>query len=237
MIIYKYNEFTGEYEGKKEAYTDPLESKLQKRDVFIVPVGWTSIPPIEVTKEGYAVSYNREKREWEEKIDHRGKKVYDKKTGEEFIVDTIGELSSDFSFEKPVKIKELREEKIKKVKEEFIKQLNEKIKIGEIECSAFEWSKLAEKVNTPENYKLVPIFQNDDCIFVERDELNEAVKHLFIRCSLLSQRKKEILEEVNSLKGKKQLQEYVIDFDVNKELKKLMKLSVEELNEKFSEDE
>lgn len=237
MIIYKYNKETGEYEGEGKAYTDPLESKIQKKDVFIVPPGWTHIPPLEEEKEGYVISYNPVKREWEYKVDYRGKKVYDKKTGEEFIVTEVGEILPDFVFEKPVKIKELREEKIKEVKEEFVRQLNEKVKIGEINYSANEWTKLAEKVYTPENYKLIPIPQDDDLIFVRREELDEAVKQLYIRCSLLFEKKKEMLEEVNALKGKKQLQDYVIDFNIDKELKKLMKLTVEELNERFSKEE
>ena len=236
MIVYKYDKYTGEYLGETRAFLDPLETKKRGVSIFAYPSSTTDVEPLQA-KEGFIVIYDKDKKKWEYKVDYRGRKVYNKKTGEEFIVIETGEIPSNFTFEKPVKIKELREEKVQEVKEEFIKQLSKKVKIGEISWSADEWSKLAEKVYTPESYKLIPIPQDNDLIFVKREELNEAVKYLYIRCSLLAEKKDGILEEVNSLKGKKQLQDYEIDFNIDKELKKLMKLTVEELNERFSKEE
>lgn len=50
MVVYSYNPFTFEYVGFRNARLDPLETKLQGQDVFLIPANSTTYMPPEFTE-------------------------------------------------------------------------------------------------------------------------------------------------------------------------------------------
>ena len=70
MKIYKYDPKTKEYKTTENAMLDPMESKLQGKDVYLMPANATDIePPI---KEGYVAVWNGQG--WDLVEDHRKQK-------------------------------------------------------------------------------------------------------------------------------------------------------------------
>ena len=73
MNVYKYNEDTKEYISTETALLDPLETKKQKKNIYLLPANATfTAPPAE--KEGFAHVWNGES--WQEVEDHRGTKYW-----------------------------------------------------------------------------------------------------------------------------------------------------------------
>lgn len=69
MNVYKYNGDTKEYIRTEQAQLDPLESKKQSKNIYLLPANATfTAPPAE--KEGFARVWNGEA--WQEVEDHRG---------------------------------------------------------------------------------------------------------------------------------------------------------------------
>ena len=235
MIVHIYDTVTKEYLGDSIAFPDPVRSEREGHDVFAFPADST-LAELIPTKEGYTRVFNEKDNKWELVEDHRGKIVYDKKTAKEIIVENLGKIPSNYTFEKPVTFNELKTLRIEEIKKKAEEVLEETVVIGKIEKKAKEWADLATCAEVPANFRLIPVFlDNKDIVFVTKEELDEAVKYLYIRCMLLTLKKKELLKEISSVKNKKQLQAFEVDFNVDKEIKEYMKLSEDELNEKFSE--
>lgn len=73
MQIYHYKPDTGEYLGESTAQRDPLESKVQQQDYYIIPAHATTIvPPDE--EEGMVRVFDGEA--WSQVEDHRGEMAY-----------------------------------------------------------------------------------------------------------------------------------------------------------------
>lgn len=71
MQTYKFDAETKEYLYSEEAFRDPLESKAQGRDVWLLPADSTfTVPP--VPEKGHAVRWNGTA--WEQVEDHRQKR-------------------------------------------------------------------------------------------------------------------------------------------------------------------
>ena len=71
MHTYRFDPNTKEYLYAEEAFLDPLESKAQGRDVWLLPADSTfTVPP--VPEKGYAVRWNGTA--WEQVEDHRQKR-------------------------------------------------------------------------------------------------------------------------------------------------------------------
>lgn len=69
MNVYKYNEETKEYIRTEQAQLDPLETKKQQKNIYLLPANATfTAPPAE--KEGFARVWGGEN--WQEVEDHRG---------------------------------------------------------------------------------------------------------------------------------------------------------------------
>ena len=71
MQTYKYHHDTKEFMYSEPAFRDPLESKAQGRDVWLLPADSTFTAPL-AAKEGHAVVWNGSK--WEYREDHRQKR-------------------------------------------------------------------------------------------------------------------------------------------------------------------
>ena len=64
VLCYRYNE-NKEYVGSEEMFKDPLESELQKKDIWLLPADCTLIEPPEA-KEGFYIVWNGEAWEYKE---------------------------------------------------------------------------------------------------------------------------------------------------------------------------
>jgi hypothetical protein len=73
MKIYHYHHETGEFLGCTDASLDPLESKVQGHDVFLIPAHAAEIAPPELQKGKARVFRNGE---WLQIEDHRGIPIY-----------------------------------------------------------------------------------------------------------------------------------------------------------------
>ena len=110
MIFYTYDEKTKEFTGTQNAFIDPLETKKQGKNVYLVPANATDKKPLE-TKKNQAVIFNGT--EWEIIADYRNKTYY---IGtEQHEMKELGDLPDDATFE-PIELKktldELKAEKL-----------------------------------------------------------------------------------------------------------------------------
>lgn len=61
MIAYTYNRSTGEYTGAYKAQLDPIRSKVEEKDIYLLPAYATWISPPNVDLENQQVMWNGEK--------------------------------------------------------------------------------------------------------------------------------------------------------------------------------
>ena len=227
MRIYKYSKTTKEYLGYMEAYLDPLESEKQGREIFVIPPYFTTVAP-KFPKEDNAVVFNGT--DWEEVEDFRGLKVYDKKTGKEIIITELGPISEIYQKEKPVFLEDLRAEKIKEINLLADSLQREVSVINGIKSSAATWVELTKNLSAFDLFDKVLI----DEVRVTKEELQEVIKYFYIKSMLISEKKAQLLKGLSSVRSKKKLEEFIPEFNLDSDIKKLMKLSKEELNERFS---
>ena len=113
MIFYIYDEKTKEYTGTQNGFIDPLETKKQGKNVYLVPANATDKKPLEA-KENQAVIFNGS--EWEIIADYRNKTYY---IGtEQYEMKELGDLPNGATFEpiKPEKsLSELKTEKLEEL--------------------------------------------------------------------------------------------------------------------------
>lgn len=87
MNAYKFNPITKEYEGIQQAQLDPIQTKKQGKNIYLLPINSTfKIPPEK--QEGKAIIFENEN--WLLKTDFRGKKAYNNKGL--LTIDYIGDL-------------------------------------------------------------------------------------------------------------------------------------------------
>ena len=112
MIFYIYDEKTKEYIGTQNAFIDPLETKKQGKNVYLVPANATDKKPLK-TKKNQAVIFNCS--EWEIIADYRNKTYY---IGtEQHEMKELGDLPKGATFEPVEPEKTLEELKEKKLDE------------------------------------------------------------------------------------------------------------------------
>lgn len=118
MNVYKFNPITKEYTGVEPAVLDPLESKLQGKEVYLLPANATFTEP--TFKDGYANVWNGEA--WEQLEDNRGKRYWLKSDTFGTPAKTMKELGAfpdNAVFTAPEKtLSELKQEKINALKVE-----------------------------------------------------------------------------------------------------------------------
>ncbi len=91
MKIYNYHYQTGEYVGDSDAPKDPLETKLQGHDVFLVPGNATTVGPPPFGINEVAVYLNG----WGVQQDHRATTVWRKSNAREEKIVSIGPIPND----------------------------------------------------------------------------------------------------------------------------------------------
>lgn len=72
MQVYKYDEETKEYIGSEQALIDPLETQLQKKEIYLLPANATFEKPN--LQDGFASVFNGT--QWENIEDNRGKEYW-----------------------------------------------------------------------------------------------------------------------------------------------------------------
>lgn len=227
MKIYKYSERTKEYLGYMEAYLDPLETSKQGKEVFVIPPYFTTVKP-KIPQKGYTMLFNGEN--WKEAEDHRGLIVYNKKTGNEKVLTELGPIPDIYQLEKPVFLEELRISKINELDEAVNSIKREVSEVNGIKSSVENWVELLRYLPAFGLFTTVNV--NDT--MVTKEELEEAIKYFHIKSILLTKKREEMLSTINSMRSKKKLQEMVISINIEDEIKDLMKLSKEELSERFA---
>lgn len=112
MIFYGYDKKTKEYTGTQKGFIDPLETKKQGKNVYLVPANATDKKPLEA-KKNQAVIFNGS--EWEIVSDYRNKTYY---IGtEQHEMKELGDLPKGATFEPVEPEKTLEELKEKKLDE------------------------------------------------------------------------------------------------------------------------
>jgi len=87
MNAYKFNPITKEYEGIQQAQLDPIQTKKQGKNIYLLPINSTfEIPPKK--QESKAIIFENEN--WLLKADFRGKKAYNNEGL--LTIDYIGDL-------------------------------------------------------------------------------------------------------------------------------------------------
>jgi len=86
--IYNYHPETKEYLFSFDANLNPLESKIQGKDVFLIPANTTIKKPPKLRKDTVACFIDGK---WELYLDYRGVTVYDKETGDPVTITKIGD--------------------------------------------------------------------------------------------------------------------------------------------------
>jgi hypothetical protein len=224
MRLYKYKNDTKELLGYIEAYLDELETIAQGKEVYVMPPNTTEVEPFQ-PREGYAVVFNEDK--WEEVEDNRGLKVYNKK-GEEYIIEELGAIPSGYSLEKPVTLKESKDEKLKELRSKYNESLEEGIgKLNVKICEAPELRILLDRY--PEEYEVL----NYKDTSIKRGDIEKLIKELYIREMLLAKKKGEYVKEIMRAKSIGVVGELELSFNIDKEVKKLIKLSIEDLSKEF----
>lgn len=105
-----------EYVGKAPLQIDPLESKKQGKDIYMLPSQKATITKPN-TKEGYTPVYNKDKNIWENVVDNRDKIYYknsvkvDFKLGDEITFDMSKEQYTKEQLETQKKEEELFKQK------------------------------------------------------------------------------------------------------------------------------
>ena len=121
MIFYGYDEKTKEFTGTQNAFIDPLETKKQGKNVYLVPANATDKKPLK-TKENQAVIFNGS--EWEIIADYRTKTYY---IGtEQHVMKELGDLPDGATFEPVEPEKTLDEQTLEELQKEQI-ELNAQI--------------------------------------------------------------------------------------------------------------
>lgn len=229
MLIYKYDKSNKEYIGCRKADLDPLETLFQKKEVYALPANCTTVAP-KKPKEGFTVVFDG--KDWVEIEDNRGLTVYDKK-GTDFVIAELGPVPEGYTIDKPIILEEIRADLINSINFEVNKAYKKEYEIRGIKGSAENWSDLSNKLSGFGDFTTIILIQGDDYKPVTKEELSEAVKFLYIRSMLIPLRKKQFIGEVNACEDKEKLKEYKFDFEIDKEVEELMKLSTEELNKEF----
>ena len=218
MIIYIYNEINHEYIGEMQAQESPLEE-----GVYLFPPHTTTIKPS--FDDGYVSVFDEEKKEWNNFIDNRGKKVYSVVDATSSTVDYIGEIKDGFTLIEPTSIYDTnfvngkwvanKQTKLKELKDVIN---NEIIKLDLIEYNGNTYQTDSQSISRMSDalFLIGSIFWRDahnNKVLITNEDLKNIINIKAISIQKLIDKQFEIEEEVNNMTDKK-VQKYKIDLGV-----------------------
>ena len=218
MIIYIYNEINHEYIGEMQAQESPLEE-----GVYLFPPHTTTIKPS--FDDGYVSVFDEEKKEWNNFIDNRGKKVYSVVDAISSTVDYIGEIKEGFTFIEPTSIYDInfvngkwvanKQTKLKELKDVIN---NEIIKLDLIEYNGNTYQTDSQSILRMSDalFLIGSIFWRDahnNKVLITNEDLKNIINIKAVSMQKLINKQFEIEEEINNMTDKK-VQKYKIDLGV-----------------------
>ena len=218
MIIYIYNEINHEYIGEMQAQESPLE-----KGVYLFPPHTTTIKPS--FDDGYVSVFDEEKKEWNNFIDNRGKKVYSVVDATSSTVDYIGEIKDGFTLIEPTSIYDTnfvngkwvanKQTKLKELKDVIN---NEIIKLDLIEYNGNTYQTDSQSILRMSDalFLIGSIFWRDahnNKVLITNEDLKNIINIKAVSMQKLINKQFEIEEEVNNMTDKK-VQKYKIDLGV-----------------------
>lgn len=218
MIIYRYNEINHEYIGEMQAQESPLEE-----GVYLFPPHTTTIKPS--FDDGYVSVFDEEKKEWNNFIDNRGKKVYSVVDATSSTVDYIGEIKDGFTLIEPTSIYDTnfvngkwvanKQTKLKELKDVIN---NEIIKLDLIEYNGNTYQTDSKSILRMSDalFLIGSIFWRDahnNKVLITNEDLKNIRNIKAVSMQKLINKQFEIEEEINNMTDKK-VQKYKIDIGV-----------------------
>lgn len=234
MLLSTYDPITKEYTGQKKANLDPLETELQGHEVFAIPAFATQVHP--TLEEGKVSVYDIDSKAWNNYTDNRGLTVYDKKTGEPFIIDTIGDIPDNYTLEKPFV---LQEEKIalnKQVNIAFTEAVEDVITLDKVRVNIASKAKIDSLIefigdNTYGSFTDL----EGNVVMLTKEELKYYSHYLYVRSIVLTIKQIELKKQIKNAKNEASFKKVKVTTNVIKDVNKAVKLSKEELEEYIKE--
>ena len=234
MLLSTYDPITKEYTGQKQANLDPLETELQGHEVFAIPAFATHVSPI--LEEGKVSVYDIDSKTWTNYADNRGLLVYDKKTGEPFVINTIGDIPDNYVTEKPFM---LQEEKIalnKQVNVAFTEAVEEVITLDKVRVNIATKAKLDSLIefigdNTYGSFTDL----EGNVVMLTKEELKYYSHYLYVRSIMLTIKQIELKKQIKNARNEASLKKVKVTTNVTKDVNKAVKFSKEELEEYIKE--
>ena len=218
MIFYTYDEKTKEYTGTQNAFIDPLETKKQGKNVYLVPANATDKKPLEA-KENQAVIFNGS--EWEIIADYRGKTYY---IGtEQHEMKELGDLPKGATFEPVEPEKTLEELKSEKLSEltTLCHNFDDKLVNNDMYVISSLGFKINADIRSQNNLKGLISVNADTVNFIDyNNEIHKLTQKdlntLLIECSKngenLYMQKWTYAEKIKACKTIKELEKITFDF-------------------------
>ena len=101
MILYAYDSGSGEYLGPVQCQVDPEGSRLAGETVYLRPANAVDEPPPGPPPEQWCWCWRADdtwpEARWRWVEDHRGKTVWERKTGRAVVIQSIGPIPDDLT--------------------------------------------------------------------------------------------------------------------------------------------
>lgn len=164
MIIYNYDEFTKEYTVYSEASLDPQESKIQGKDVYLIPAYATTQKPPKTKTNEICVYDNG----WQIKADYRGQYIVDE-TMQPEKVEKIGNLPDGYIVITEAQAQKIQEDDlyyvisqnklIKNPDYDKQKQAREKERISHLKCTKRVFVLMLEQMEFDYFEQILPLIK------------------------------------------------------------------------------
>jgi len=215
MIIYRYDKITNEYLAEMQAQKSPLE-----KGVYLFPPQTTTIKPS--FDDGYVSIFDEEKKEWNNVVDNRGKKVYSIIDAIPSTVDYLGEIKKGFTLIEPAGEYDInfvngkwvanKETKLKELKDVIH---NEIIKLDLIEYDGNTYQTDSQSILRMSDSLFLAgniLWRDADNnkVLITNQDLQNIINIKAISIQKLIDKQFEIEEEINNMTDKK-VQKYKIE--------------------------
>lgn len=209
MQVYKYDEKTKEHIGTEQALTDPLETELQGKTIYLLPANATFEKPN--LQEGFASVWNGK---WENIEDNRGKEYWldtDTFGTPAHTMKELGAFPAGAVFTAPAKtLEQLKADRILEFKS--IRD-NEEVKPIEYNGNLFDFDdKARDRINSAiialdiTGQSIEWTTADNTEVMITADDLRGAIAAVAMRSNELHVRYRELKEQVEACTTKEQLE-------------------------------